>query len=151
MGYVVQQRGEVTGKVRIPSVRVDEVDLVGRHGHLQVDSEGLQGRICCLEVHRYLVSHGIPTRCAEALNFDVDHATEYLNEVLDVDPCSTVGIGWPLLGQDPHAHALSIGMPHPGPGGYGDLTHESGGAREAQWEPMRASWRWSSLAVRASD
>ena len=91
----------MTRVVGVPGVRVDDIEVVERADHVEIDGEDLQHRLGLGEVGRHLVPAGaIPCR-PERMDPDIGKRSELTNELLDMHSGPAVDVRRPLSRQNP--------------------------------------------------
>ncbi len=109
MGNAVQQSAHVTGKVGVPGVGMEQIHIRGVVDHLQVDPDGLQGRVRPGEFGGHRMGLGIRSGATEAMDLDADQWREVRDEFAHVDTRSPIDVRGPLTGEDADLHGCSVG------------------------------------------
>ena len=118
MRYAVQQRGEVSGHVGVPRVRVDQVGAEARIRDREVDAESSQRRVgrgqlreVGVRRRQLLVARGTER---VHLRLDVAAAPQRPHQLGDVHARAAVHLGWVLPAQhvDSHVRKLPLAVPH---------------------------------------
>ncbi len=104
MGDAVQQAADMSGEVGVPRVRMQEIHARGIADHLQIDRQGLQGRVGVSEGSRDLMRCGVGARWSEALHRHVYQGAKMRDKFAYVHSGAPVNIRGPLAGQDGNLH-----------------------------------------------
>ena len=106
----MEQLGEVAGPVRVPGVAVHDVGAGDVLGHLQVDTEGRQGRIGGGELrgHQVRVHMRFIARLAERPHHDIRRWTQRVDQLGHVDTGSAVDLRRIFAAQNVDSHSATL-------------------------------------------
>ena len=114
---VAEERGDVTGEVGVPGVRVHQVRALTRGGNLEVDTEGTQRCVSSLKLGQVRVtghprigsvSSGLAGAIEGLHSQVIDEAAQHLGQLENMDTGSAVDVGRVFAGEQINAHDVVL-------------------------------------------